>query len=437
LRRILLIAKRDYLASVRSKAFLFGLVFAPLLFGSTFVVLALQRGNVDVDRRIAILDRTGVAAPAVAQAIEEKNRKDMFDATTGRKINPRVVVETVAAENGRFDEQRLLLSDRLRRRELFAFIEIGPDALDPATAAKATISFYTNAGAIDAFENWVAEPLNEGLRRVRLVEAGIEGSRLTGMLNAVPLQSMTLVARDVKTGEISKPVKKDLGASFGVPYVMVMLLMMIVLFGSVTILPGVAEDKLQRVFEMLLVSATPFELMAGKVLAAVGRSLTSSVFYIAGGILALQGLALIGLVQFALLPWFLIYVVAEVAVLSSMGIALGAACGSPQDAQHLNQILILPLIIPVVLLAPMLQQPNGVMANVLSLFPPFTPVLMLMRQATPGAGVPIWEPWAGLAGIVVCAVLVTWAASRIFRVAILFQGSAPRLPELMKWAVRG
>jgi ABC-2 type transport system permease protein len=435
--KILLIAKRDYLASVRSKAFLFGLVFAPLLFGGVFIALAFQRGNVDVDRRIAILDQTGIAAPAVVQAIEERNRKDMFDATTGRKIMQRVVIETVAAEKGKLDEQRIALSDRLRRRELFAFIEIGPEALDPTTAGKAKISFYTNAGAADNFQNWVAEPLNEGLRRVRLVAAGIDSSRLTGMLNAVPVQSMTLVARDAKTGEITKPVKKDLGASFGVPYVMVMLLMMIVLFGSVTILPGVAEDKLQRVFEMLLVSATPFELMAGKVLAAVGRSLTSSVFYIAGGVLALQGLALIGLVPFVLLPWFFIYVVAEVAVLSSLGVALGAACGSPQDAQHLNQILILPLIIPIVLLAPMLQQPNGVMANVLSLFPPFTPVLMLMRQATPGASVPVWEPWAGLAGILICATLVTWAASRIFRVAILFQGAAPKLPELMQWAVRG
>jgi ABC-2 type transport system permease protein len=136
------------------------------------------------------------------------------------------------------------------------------------------------------------------------------------------------------------------------------------------------------------------------------------------------------------LPWFLIYIVAQVTILASAAIALGAACGSPQDAQSLNQVLILPLVIPIVMMTPILQQPNGLMANVLSLIPPFTPMLMLLRQATPG-GVPAWQPWAGLVGVFVFAALVTWGASRIFRIAVLFQGTAPKLPELLRWAVRG
>jgi ABC-2 type transport system permease protein len=137
-----------------------------------------------------------------------------------------------------------------------------------------------------------------------------------------------------------------------------------------------------------------------------------------------------------LIPWFLIYVVAQVAIISSLAIALGAACGSPQDAQSLNQVLVLPIFIPAFLMAPILQQPNGALAHVFSLFPPFTPMLMLLRQAMPG-GVPVWQPWAGLTGILVFGLAATWAASRIFRVAILFQGAAPKLPELLRWAARG
>ncbi|HXE62244.1 MAG TPA: hypothetical protein VN519_01825 [Bryobacteraceae bacterium] len=45
-------------------------------------------------------------------------------------------------------------------------------------------------------------------------------------------------------------------------------------------LPAIAEDKMQRIYEMLPASATPFELIAGKVLAAIGRSLTSAAVYI-------------------------------------------------------------------------------------------------------------------------------------------------------------
>jgi ABC-2 type transport system permease protein len=68
--------------------------------------------------------------------------------------------------------------------------------------------------------------------------------------------------------------------------------------------------------------------------------------------------------------------------------------------------------------------------------PPFTPLLMLVRQAMPG-GVPMWQPWVALAGVVVWTVAVAWVAARLFRVAVLMQGKAPKLPEIMRWAMKG
>jgi ABC-2 type transport system permease protein len=213
-------------------------------------------------------------------------------------------------------------------------------------------------------------------------------------------------------------------------------LFLIVMIGSTPHLGAVAEDKVQRVFEMLLVSASPFELMTGKVLSALGVSLTSSVFYIAGGLLALTGMASFGLAPLGLLPWFFVYLVADVLMISAIGVALGSACGTAQDAQSLAFLLFLPLLIPMLLLAPVLRQPHGPLAVVMSLIPPFTPVVMLLRQALPG-GVPWWQPWLGLAGVTVYAVAVIWAASRIFRIGILSQGRAPKLAELAQWVLRG
>jgi ABC-2 type transport system permease protein len=172
------------------------------------------------------------------------------------------------------------------------------------------------------------------------------------------------------------------------------------------------------------------------VVAAVGRSLTSSVFYVLGALLGLQGAALIGLVPFDLLPWFFAYVIAEVTMLSALGAGLGAACSAPRDAQNFGVFLVLPVMIPAFMIFPLIQQPNGALAVGLSFFPPFTPMVMLLRQSMPG-GVPGWQPWAGLAGVILCTLLITWVAARIFRVAILMQGKPPRFSDLARWAVRG
>jgi ABC-2 type transport system permease protein len=427
LRKILLIAKRDFIASVMTKAFLVGLVIAPLLFGSGFLVLALLRSKPDItDKRIAIVDHTARAAAAVIQIARQKNDKELFDKKTGKQVAPHYTFETVTADDGKPDEQRLALSERVRSGELFAFIDI----------QRGSVSYYTNAGGLDTARTWLAGPVNDGLRRTRLSDLGVDPSHYDELLSSVTVQRMSLVSRDEKTGEIREARKKSEIEGVAAPYVLLMLLAMIVMASASPMLPAIAEDKMQRVFEMLLGSATPFELMAGKVLAAIGRSLTSSVFYVVGATLVLQGLALTGMAPFELLPWFFVYLIADVTVLAALAAALGAACSSPQDSQSLAIVLLSPVMIPLLIFMFVLQQPSSLLSTALSLFPPFTPLLMLVRQAMPG-GVPAWQPWVGLVGIVAWTLVMTWAAARIFRVAVLMQGKTPNLAELLRWAVKG
>jgi ABC-2 type transport system permease protein len=123
-------------------------------------------------------------------------------------------------------------------------------------------------------------------------------------------------------------------------------------------------------------------------------------------------------------------------MLCAFAAALGACCSTPQDAQNLAIVLLMPCLIPMFMLVTVLRQPNGALATVMSLIPPFTPILMLLRQAMP-MGVPAWQPWVGLVGVLVFAAATVWAASRIFRVAILMQGKPPRLAEVVRWAMKG
>ncbi len=433
--KILLIARRDYLASIRSKAFIFGLIIAPLLFGGGFIGVALTKGRPDIrGRTVAVIDRTGIAGQAVIEAAEEKNQRDLIDKDTGRQGMPRYRFEIVPPD-GDPVAQRLALSNRVRRKELFAFIEIGRNAFEPG-AKDTAFTWYSNEGGISEARRWFSSPINDGLLRVRLEKLGIDRSHFNELLGSVTLQNMNLLTRDAKTGQIRAAGKKNDAQSFGVSFSVTLLLVMIVMMTAGPMLPSIAEDKMQRVFEMLLASATPFELIAGKVIAAVGRSLTSSAVYIAGAILLLNSLAMLGMAPLEVMPWFMIYLLTEVTMLCAFASALGAACSSPQDAQSLGVVLLAPVMIPLFFLAPMMQQSSGALATGLSLFPLFAPIMMLMRQSLPG-GVPWWQPWVGLTGALAATAAMCWMAARIFRVGILLQGKPPKLADLARWAIRG
>jgi ABC-2 type transport system permease protein len=136
------------------------------------------------------------------------------------------------------------------------------------------------------------------------------------------------------------------------------------------------------------------------------------------------------------LPWFLAYVVLATCMFGAMFAAAGSACSNTAETQSVVMPAMLPIMIPMMIQMPVITQPHTAFATWLSLFPLFTPLLMLARQGTPG-GVPLWQPCAGLIGTVLTTLLFVWLGGRIFRIAILMQGTPPRLGNILHWALRG
>ena len=448
-RKVITIAKRDYIATVRTKAFVFGLVIAPVIFGGGSIAMSLFKGKADLrERHIAIVDRTGIVADGLVTAAKEKNEREMFEKKTHQQIAPRYIFEVIPPSTDT-QEQLLALSDRVRRKDLVAFVEIGKDALLPQkpqdinpfgssekTDPNTRASYYAKTGGIDELRGWLGGPINDGVRMARLAKLGVDVQAHKGLMASVPMEGLSLVERDARTGHVSQAQKRNEVEGFLVPFAVAMVLAMIVMVGSAPMLQNVTQDKSQRVVETLLGAATPFELMAGKVLGSVGVSVTSSLLYVIAGVLVVNALGIAGLLPLGIIPWFYLYLLADVVMLCAFAAALGACCSTPQDAQNLAVVLLMPCLLPMFMLVTVLRQPNGVFATVVSLIPPFTPVLMLLRQAN-AEGVPGWQPWAGLVGVILFATAAVWAASRIFRVAILMQGKPPRLAEMARWAWKG
>jgi ABC-type Na+ efflux pump permease subunit len=436
--KVLQIAKREYLAIVRTKGFVIGLVLAPVVMGGSAIAMALLEGHVDTrDRTIVVVDRSGVVAEALVAAAEARSVRVVYDEETGEKVAPAYVIEVVEPDDPDPQAQRLELSNRVRSGRLHAFIEIGAGVLHPrADTAAARVAYYAENAAMDEVRRWVERPINDHLRWLRLRETGIETSAVPDMFDWVAAGPMALVSLDRETGEMRGGRRTSEIEALAVPLVLPMLMFLMIMMGAVPLLNAVVEEKSQRIAEVVLGSAQPSAFMAGKVVGGVAVSLTGSAVYIVGGVLALQHMGLSEHIPYRILPWFVAYMLMAIVMLGSVYLAFGSACNDAQEAQSLMLPAMLPVMIPMFVMVPVLREPDSLFATLFSLIPPFTPMLMLIRMAV-REGVPLWQQWFGLAGMVGAAAVAVWAAGRIFRVAILMQGVPPKLRNLLRWAFRG
>jgi ABC-2 type transport system permease protein len=437
MRKALKVAAREYKATVRTKGFIIGLVLAPILMGGGALGMALFKDRVDTrDRRVAVIDRSGLLADALVRAAEERNARAVIDQESGEKVRAAYLIEVVEPDESGL-QQILAQSNRVRGGELHAVVEIGAGVLHPRESGESGgIAYYAENPALDEVRSWIGRPINEELRRLRLADAGVDPAAIPDAFDWIDPAALGLVSVDPETGEISDAERSTELQALLLPIVPVMLMFLMIMMGASPLLQAVTEEKSQRIAEVMLGSVRPFEFMMGKLLGGVGVSLTAASVYVVGGVLTVQYLDYGEYVPYNILPWFFVYVVTAVFMFGALGAALGSACNDATEAQSMALPSIFPVMIPMFIMMPIVINPDTTFATGFSLFPLFTPVLMLLRQGTPG-GVPAWQPWIGLAGVILTSVLFVWAGGRIFRVGILMQGTPPKFGNIVRWAVRG
>jgi ABC-2 type transport system permease protein len=438
MRRIRTLIKREYIAAVKTKGFVIGLLLAPVIFGGSGIAMAIFAGHVDTtDKKIAIIDHSGAVVQALLDAAEQRNAEQVYDKETGDKISPAYVLLRIEPDPHDPELQRLALSDQVRDGTLHAFIEIGPSVLHPdRDSAGARVSYHSKNPAADETRRWIANPLNEQLRWERLQEAGIEQTEVPDLFDWVSVDGLSLVSRDEASGEVQEAKRKDEIEAFIVPLITAGFMILLMMMSAAPMLGAVMEEKTQRVAELVLGLATPFEFMMGKVIGALAVSLTGGIFYLVAAVLMLSSLGAFGYFPLHVIPWFFAFLILGIVFFSAMYAALGSVCNDAKDAQQLTFPAMLPFLLPMFLLVPILRAPLAPLATVMSLIPPFTPLVMLLRMTSP-EGIPAWQPWAGLALLAISSILSVWLSGRIFRMGILSVGKLPKFRQLVKWAVRG
>lgn len=473
MRKIWVIAWREFNATVRTKAFVVGLVLMPVLMcGSLVVSIVTEKLEDRGSQKVAIVDRTpgGKIAPILQTAVEKRNAKHSVDSKTGERSSPEFKLEIIppsSSDHAAMEDQRIALSKRVKDHEIIGFLEIGPEANNQRSTLTAILGAIgkpktgtkkdepaeeadgddsddpslcrfqtvpTNSGAVD-FYRWSLIQVTL-ITRFGLTNVD-EKAQKEIFDQKPPVVMLGLTTRDPATGDaIDDEGNVKTTALLAVGLGMMMLMFMMVMVGSTPLLQSVLEEKMQKISEVLLGSVQPFQLMMGKLTGMIGVALLLSAVYVAGTLFAVHYYGFGEYVPLSLLLWFMFYLVLAVIMYGSLFSAIGAACSDMKEPQALMLPVMTPIIIPMMLVGLIIRNPDGLVARGVSLFPPTTPMMMLLRQAM-DANVQTWELVVSTIGVIAFTLGCVWVGGRIFRIGILMQGKAPSLKQLVQWVVHG
>ena len=205
-----------------------------------------------------------------------------------------------------------------------------------------------------------------------------------------------------------------------------------VLMGSQGLVTSTVEEKSSRVIEVLLSAVSPLELLAGKIIGQLGVSFVILSIYISLAFVGLVSFAVFGLLDLSLVVYLFIFFVITYLTIGSAMVAVGSAVNEMREAQQLMMPIILLMMVPWVLAAPIAREPNSTFATVVSFIPPMNTFAMLLRM-TSSAPPPIWQVWVtiliGIAGVIGAV----WCAAKVFTIGLLMYGKPPDFKTLIRW----
>ena len=439
MRKTIVVALRDYRAAVKTKAFLIGLLMMPLMFGGGILVQIVFRNNNDIrDKRIAVVDYTGQIFGTLTQASNIRNQTLIYEGegAARKQIQPRYVIEKADPGTNDAAHMSLALSDRVRKKELFAFVIIERNVLiaggNPAASA---VHYHSASPTYDQIQQWIAGPVNERIQQMRLQAADLDARIVREATQRVLVGNLGLVKADA-AGNPIQAEQSNVAANIFVPIGLMMLMFMVVMGSAAPLMNSVLEEKMHRIAEVLLSSIPPFQLMLGKLLGTVAVALTTGGVYLLGAYLALKRAGYVQYFPWDQVCWFVAFLALAVLMFGSIFIAIGASVTDMKEAQSMMTPVMLLLISPMFVWFNVVREPNSTMALAMSLIPPMTPMLMIVRQTVP-PGVPIWQPLSGIVLVLTATTLCVFAAGRIFRVGMLMQGKGAKVSEMLRWAIRG
>jgi len=424
MRNIALVTGREYTSRVRKKSFIVMTLIGPLLlaaFYGAIIWLAMSDTQNDDKHEILVVDESGLFSQGI-----DPNENLFFT------VNPNDTNED----------------------SYYGTLIIPSDfTIDQPNGARYLSSESLNIVEQSTMEN----QLEKSIKEKKLVRSGLLKETLDSLNTDVQISAAKISDGEIKENNTMINAAVGFAGAF-------FIYLFIFLYG-VQVMKGVAEEKSNRIVEVIISSVKPFDLMLGKILGIALVGLTQVLIWIglSAALMAIitplltsgamnpedaaqliqQGqiaapsaqmnvLAALFQLDFATLIFgFLFYFITGYLLYSAMFAAIASAVDSETDTQQFMFPITIPLIFSIVVAqSVVLKDPNGDLATWLSMIPFTAPIIMMVRLPF---GVENWQLVLSMLFMIFGFIGVTWLASRIYRVGILMYGKKPSYKEIFKW----
>jgi ABC-2 type transport system permease protein len=443
--KTLAVFKREYLQAVKKKMFIIMTVLMPFLMAAVMVLPTLLISKGLGEKRVAVVDGTGVLRESVEHpasrlaedddsGAKSESGKALMKSQKKNKMMGDLAVEYVDATGVQdpkakakpyFD--RLEASDKTSK--LDGVLVIPGDVI---SNEKSKLTYYSRSSTDLIVQERLGRMVNRGIQQRRFVQRGINPAEIEQLMHDSPLQQRQITKAGEKTGG---------DMNFIIAFVFIALLIIPVFIYGVEIMRGIVQEKSDRVVEVLISSMSPRELLTGKILGLAAVGLTQlTVWVLMGGIVgayvgtmaaAATSFNVLQFLQPMMFVWFLLFFLLAYLTYVSVYAIGGAACNSEKEAQQMTMPIIMVLSIPWFVMMPIILNPDSAMAVGLSMSPLFAPMTMFARVLV--SDPPAIQIAISIAVSVLTVAFLLWVTAKVFRVAILSYGKRPTIPELWRW----
>jgi len=411
--RVLAIIKRELREKLMSKTFIFMTILLPVIMFGGIALQAFLREDEG---------KSNIVLVSEVQSLTAAFQNELLNSNNIKEGNITFTFDTMNMES---------LNDYLKKnkQELLDGKITGVVYVPSTVMKNKKVSYYSKTPNNITLSRRIEGPINKVLLNNYFTDKTLSSDDL----------EFARMSVDFEGFKVSKEenVKEEGYGNMVLSYIFTFLLYISLIMTGSLMLQSVIEEKSNRIVEVMLSSVSPSELMGGKIIGACITALAQMAIWLSPIILIIttSWIALPPELTFSITMKHILFLLANfsLGLITYLGLfaTVGSIFDNPQDAQSGMWPVMMLIMIPFFIALSMMENPNSPIANIASLFPLASIMIMPVKMTV--VEVPVWQLILSLVINTLTIFAIFPAAGKIYRVGILMTGKKPKWSEVIKW----